>query len=177
MPSELWRSADEVWVSCIALAGPRDGERAGRVQAVANPIRAVPCHCQEVLLPSSRSTCSTVRAGRLLAAVGLLAACSGSARFEPPAGTPFVQGPVASITPGHAGIVLLVRAGPESREPCGIAATITARTRVLRRASADGALRSAELRGIRVGDTVEVYVDQVAESCPTQGTPTMLVLR
>ena len=125
-------------------------------------------------MPSSRSVAYALQR---LGAVGLLAACSGSAGLEPPSEHPFVQGPVASITPGQAGSVLLVHAAPGSREPCGIAATVSARTRVLRRLAADGALRRADVRDIHVGDTVEVYVDQVADSCPTQGTPTTLVLR
>ncbi len=141
---------------------------------MAQMIRTALTHCPGVLVPSSRSNAHAVR---LLAVAGLLAACSGSAGLEPPSGTPFVQGPVASITPGQAGAVLLVRAGPGSREPCGIAATVSARTRVLRRSAADGALGRADLRDVRVGDTVEVYVDYVADSCPTQGAPTALVLR
>ncbi|HYW30039.1 MAG TPA: hypothetical protein VE869_00935, partial [Gemmatimonas sp.] len=114
---------------------------------------------------------------QLLAAFGLLAGCSEPVGITPLTRTPFVQGPVVSITAGRAGSVLLVHAGPTSREPCGIAATVGPRTRVLRRSTTDGVLRRADLRDIRVGDTVEVYVDQVAESCPTQGTPTALVLR
>jgi hypothetical protein len=118
----------------------------------------------------------TAHAVRTLVTAWLLAGCSGSAGLEPPAGTPFVRGPVASITAASGGSVLLVRAGPGSREPCGIAATVNGRTRVLRRSAAGGAHSRADLGDIRVGDTVEVYVDHVADSCPTQGVPTALVL-
>lgn len=140
-------------------------------------VRTVLSHCPEGLLPSSHATRSHGHAGPLLATVGLLAACSGSARLEPPAVPPFVLGPVASITPGPTGTALVVRAGPDAREPCGIVATVSARTRVLRRSTTGGAVRPADVRDVRVGDTVEVYVDVVAESCPAQGVPTMLVLR
>jgi hypothetical protein len=130
--------------------------------------------CIRVLMPSIRSR---LQVAPLLAVAALVNACSEPAGLEPIAGTAFVQGPVASITPGQNGSVLLVRAGPTSREPCGIAATISTRTRVLRRSTTSGALRRADLRELRVGDTVEVYVDEVADSCPAQGTPTALVLR
>lgn len=125
-------------------------------------------------MPSSRTIAHALQR---VAPVGLLFACSGSVGLEPPSESPFVQGPVATITPALDGSVLLVHAGPGSREPCGIAATVSARTRVLQRSAADGALRRADLRSFRVGDTVEVYVDLVADSCPTQGAPTTLVLR
>ena len=123
-------------------------------------------------MPSARTI---AHASQRLAVAGLLSACSGSAELEPPSDTPFVQGPVAKIAPAQDGAVLLVHAGPGSREPCGIAATVNSRTRVLQRSAANGALRRADLRNIRVGDMVEVYVDRVADSCPTQGAPTMLV--
>jgi hypothetical protein len=81
-----------------------------------------------------------------------------------------------SITPRAAAARLLVRAGPGSREPCGISASADAGTRYFRRAPA-GELRGAALSDVQVGDTVEVYVEgPVAESCPVQAKASAVVL-
>jgi len=108
---------------------------------------------------------------RLAAAI---LACAALAACAPPAlrtldQEPYVRGPVESITHHATASGILVRAGPASREACGIAATADARTRYLERAPG-GALQPLDRSALAVGDTVEVYVDgPVAESCPVQG--------
>lgn len=112
---------------------------------------------------------ATARAGLLVLGLALLAACSGRSRLEEPLGAPYVRGAVETVTHHATGSGLLVRAGPGSREPCGIAARMDAATRVLQR-SPSGVLRRIAASEIAVGDTVEIYVDgPVAESCPVQG--------
>lgn len=70
----------------------------------------------------------------------------------------------------------LVRAGPGSREPCGITATVDRGTRYLRR-EGSGPLRTIDRVAISVGDTVEVHVDgPVAESCPVQALASHVVV-
>lgn len=111
-----------------------------------------------------------------LALAAALAACTGSSTLEPPAGTPYVRGPVESVASRAAAARLLVRAGPGSREPCGISASADAGTRYLRRTPA-GELEGAGLSDVQVGDTVEVYVEgPVAESCPVQARASAVVL-
>lgn len=113
--------------------------------------------------------------GLVLVLVPLLAACGAASTLEP-AGSPYVRGPVESITSRATGTGLLVRAGPGSREPCGISASADAGTRYLRRTPA-GELERARLADVQVGDTVEVYVEgPVAESCPVQGKASAIVL-
>jgi hypothetical protein len=69
-----------------------------------------------------------------------------------------------------------VRAGPGSRETCGIAATVDRETRYLRR-EAPGSLRRVDRSAVSVGDTVEVHVEgPVAESCPVQARASVVVL-
>jgi hypothetical protein len=93
-----------------------------------------------------------------------------------PAEGPYVRGPVESITHRSPATGLVVRAGPGSRDQCGISATADKRTRYLRRASGGGVEPSA-LSEIRTGDVVEVYVDgPIAESCPVQGHASVVVL-
>ena len=94
---------------------------------------------------------------------------------EAVAGQPFVRGPVETITHHATASSLLVRGGPGSQEPCGIAATVDARTRYLQR-DTSGLLRRLDRSTISAGDTVEVYVDgPVADSCPVQGYGAILV--
>jgi hypothetical protein len=108
--------------------------------------------------------------------IAAFSGCASSASVEAPGGTPLVSGPVESVTSHATGTGLLVRAGPGSREPCGILAVADARTRYLRRTGA-GSLQEASLADVSVGDTVEVYVEgPVAESCPVQGTASAVVL-
>jgi hypothetical protein len=103
-----------------------------------------------------------------LSAALVLAACARAPVSGAPDGEPYVRGPVASFTHSATASNLSVRAGPGSREQCGISATVDARTRYLERGRS-GALRSIERAAVAVGDTVEVYVDgPVAESCPVQ---------
>jgi hypothetical protein len=103
-----------------------------------------------------------------LFAVLVLAACARPPVSGAPSGEPYVRGPVASFTHSATASSLSVRAGPGSREPCGISATVDARTRYLERGPS-GALRPIERSAVSVGDTVEVYVEgPVAESCPVQ---------
>lgn len=98
-----------------------------------------------------------------------LVACAGPSGLREPADPPYVRGPIESISHRATASGLLVRAGPGSREPCGIQATVDADTRFLGRSRA-GALRPSALAELEVGDTVEVYVEgPVAESCPVQG--------
>ena len=116
------------------------------------------------------------RAARRAAASLILSACAG-AGFEPPPGPPYVRGPVASVTEVGGVTRLFVRAGPGSREACGIVATATTRTRLSRRSSAGALVGRATLRDVAVGDTVEVYPGPyIAESCPVQGEAVALVL-
>ena len=106
----------------------------------------------------------------------VLPACAGASGPREPAGEPYVVGPVESFTHHATASRLLVRAGPGSREPCGISATVDAETRYQRR-SPSGALRAVSRAEVDVGDTVEVYVEgPVAESCPVQGYAALVVL-
>ena len=108
---------------------------------------------------------------RLSALVGVLvlAGCARTAVSGLPSEEPYVRGPVASFTHSATASNLLVRAGPGSREMCGISARVDARTRYLERARSGGT-RTIERAAVAVGDTVEVYVaGPVAESCPVQG--------
>ena len=106
----------------------------------------------------------------------VLAACARASVPNPAAGEPYVRGPVESFTHHATASRLLVRGGPGSRESCGIAATVDARTRYLRRAPS-GELRAASRAEVGVGDTVEVYVQgPVAESCPPQAYAAAVVL-
>lgn len=112
----------------------------------------------------------------VLSAACLLAACAGAAGPDEPDREPIVRGPVETITHHATGSGILVRAGPGSRDSCGIAATADRDTRYRRRAP-DGTLREATLTDLSVGDTVEVYVvGPVAESCPLQGRAATIVL-
>ena len=121
------------------------------------------------------ATCSIqALVGAALGAV--LLACSRTSSPGLPADGPYVRGPVESIRSHATGTGLLVRAGPGSREPCGIQATTDARTRYLRR-TGPGELRRAAPSDVEVGDTVEVHVaGPVAESCPVQGRAAVVVL-
>ena len=105
----------------------------------------------------------------------LVVACTGGSAVEMPAGEAYARGPIESITHHATASNLLVRAGPGSRERCGISATVDAGTRYLAR-SAAGALRQIQRSELSVGDTVEVYVDgMVLESCPPQGRASAIV--
>lgn len=105
----------------------------------------------------------------------VLAACAGASGPDPLSGEPYVRGPVESFTHHATASLLLVRAGPGSRESCGIAATVDARTRYLQRALSGG-LRAASRAEVGVGDTVEVYVrGAIAESCPSQAYAAVVV--
>jgi hypothetical protein len=118
------------------------------------------------------------RLSKTLAALALLAlaACSRASGPSPLAGDPYVRGPVESFTHHATASRLLVRGAPDSRESCGIAATVDARTRYLRRARS-GELRPASRANVGVGDTVEVYVaGPIAESCPPQAYAAAVVL-
>jgi hypothetical protein len=108
--------------------------------------------------------------------LALALGCAGPPAPLVPAGEPYVRGPVESV-PHHATASnLLVRAGPGSREACGISARVDSRTRYLRRDST-GEVRAWAMADLDVGDTVEVYVEgPVAESCPVQGYAAVVVL-
>jgi hypothetical protein len=104
------------------------------------------------------------------------AACSGAAVLDAVPGDPYVRGPVESFTHRATVSRLLVRAGPGSREPCGIIAGVDRDTRYLRR-EGSGTLQAVDRSAVRVGDTVEVHVDgEVAESCPVQARASLVVL-
>ena len=105
-----------------------------------------------------------------------LAACARASAPGVPGGEPYVRGPVESFTHHATASSLLVRPGPGSREACGIAATVDARTRYLQRGPS-GALAAIARSAVGVGDTVEVYVEgPVAESCPVQAYAPAVVL-
>jgi hypothetical protein len=105
----------------------------------------------------------------------LLAGCASRPPADP-IGEPYVRGPVESITHHATASGLLVRGGPDSREPCGISATTDSRTGFFERLP-DRELRRATISEIQIGDTVEVYVTgPVAESCPVQGYASTVVL-
>lgn len=109
-----------------------------------------------------------------LAAI-LLGACARTSPVDAPLGEPFASGPVESLDHRATGSRLLVRAGPGSRERCGIAATVDARTRYVQR-TAEGALQPIPPSELAIGDTVEVYVrGPVAESCPPQAYAPVVV--
>ena len=115
----------------------------------------------------------TIRSMSAVLACALLAACAGSSTLVPPE-EPYVVGPVESISHHATASSLLVRAGPGSREPCGISATVDASTRYYQRSA--GSLQPITLARIAVGDTVEVHVEgPVAESCPVQGYAATIV--
>lgn len=122
---------------------------------------------------------SCIRAGLHVAVAWLmvaLAGCVGVANPEGPAGEPYVRGSVESITARATATGLLVRAGPGSREMCGINADVDTQTRYFRRTGA-GKLQQAALADVSIGDTVEVYVEgPVAESCPVQGSASAIVV-
>ncbi|HEV2734592.1 MAG TPA: DUF3221 domain-containing protein [Longimicrobiaceae bacterium] len=104
------------------------------------------------------------------------AACSRAAVLDPAPGDAYVRGPVEAVTHHATASRLLVRAGPGSREPCGISATVDRRTRYLRR-EPSGTLGQTDRSALSVGDTVEVHVDgAVAESCPVQARASFVVL-
>lgn len=104
------------------------------------------------------------------------AACSRAAVLDPVPGDAYVRGPVEPFTHRATASRLLVRAGPGSRESCGIAATVDRRTRYLRR-EPSGTLQRVDRAAVSVGDTVEVHVDgAVAESCPVQAHASVIVL-
>lgn len=104
------------------------------------------------------------------------AACARSSVLDAVPGEPYVRGPVESFTHHATASRLLVRAGPGSREACGIAATVDRRTRYLRR-EPSGTLGQMDRSALVVGDTVEVYVEgPVAESCPVQARASTVVL-
>ncbi len=104
------------------------------------------------------------------------AACSRTAVLDPVPGDTYVRGPVESFTHHARGSRLLVRAGPGSREPCGIIAGVDRDTRYLLR-EGSGTLRTVDRSAIAVGETVEVHVDgAVAESCPVQAHASIVVL-
>ncbi len=104
-----------------------------------------------------------------LAALAVLGGCTRTPVADAPSGEPYVRGPVESFTHHATASRLVVRAGPGSREPCGIAATVDARTRYLVR-EPSGEPRAIPRSSVAVGDTVEVYVaGAIAESCPVQG--------
>lgn len=104
-----------------------------------------------------------------------LSACAIGSPAEP-RGAPYVRGPVESVTHHATASAILVQAGPDSREACGIAASLDRHTGYFRR-QPSGELARAKLSELQVGDTVEVYVTgPVAESCPVQGYASALVL-
>jgi hypothetical protein len=110
----------------------------------------------------------------LLLCAALLLGCAGRAPADP-VGDPYVRGPVESISHHATSSGMLVRAGPGSREACGISATTDQRTGFFRRA-ADGALRRIAIGELQIGDTVEVFVTgPVMESCPVQGYASTVV--
>lgn len=112
----------------------------------------------------------------LVCAAFTLAACARAGVGRQPSGEPYARGAVESFTHRATASNLLVRAGPGSREACGISATVDARTRFLRRAPS-GALGEITRAEVGVGDTVEVYVTgPVAESCPPLGYAAAVVL-
>ena len=89
---------------------------------------------------------------------------------------PLVRGPIMAIQHGATASNILVEAGPESVEMCGISARVDSRTRYLREFPG-GDPAPAQLSDLRVGDMVEVFVvGPVAESCPVQGRAGMIVL-
>jgi hypothetical protein len=101
--------------------------------------------------------------------LGAVAACARTSTLGPPGGAPYARGPVEAFTHRATASNLLVRGGPGSPEPCGISATVDARTRYYQR-DGSGELRTIQRSAVAVGDTVEVYVEgMVAESCPPQG--------
>ena len=105
-----------------------------------------------------------------------LAACARASGPAAPSGEAYVRGPVASFTHHATASSLVVRPGPGSRETCGIAATVDARTRYLQRGPSGG-LAPIARSAVTVGDTVEVYVEgPVAESCPVQAYAPAVVL-
>lgn len=91
-------------------------------------------------------------------------------------GTPYVRGAVEEFTHHATASALRVSGGPGSREPCGIVATVDARTRYLRRDPAGEIVPGA--RGeVTLGDTVEVHVSgDVQESYPVQAYGTAIVI-
>lgn len=114
---------------------------------------------------------------RFLPAVVLaLTACGSNAtQTELPDGEPLVRGPVEEITHHATFSGILVSAGPGSVEPCGIQATADGTTRIMA-VSPTGQVRPIEIGSLQVGDTVSVYVEgAVAESCPVQGTASVIV--
>lgn len=108
----------------------------------------------------------------LLAAL-LVAGC-GPTVVEP--GEPVVRGPIVSIQPATDAPRLQVDALPGGGDPCGIVATLDARTRIL--VPEQGGVRVGSLADLQVGDTVEVFVrGAVAESCPLQGLASIIEKR
>lgn len=119
-----------------------------------------------------RGTASAV----LLLVCGVLVACAGRSTLEESWGEPLVRGPIEAIRHGPTASTIAVQAGPASIEACGIWATVDSRTRYYRRFPA-GDLAPAALDDLRLGDTVQVYVDgPVLESCPVQGRASRVVV-
>ena len=125
---------------------------------------------------SARHMTTAASAHWLTLAALLAAGCAGTSHVDLPPGEPYVRGPIGSVTHRATASNLLVRGGPGSREPCGISATVDARTTYLVR-DASGAVRPGTLAELAPGDTVEVHVEgPVAESCPVQGYASAIVL-
>jgi hypothetical protein len=119
-----------------------------------------------------------VRWGALL--IGPLVACNRDAASALAPATLFVRGPVVEVrTGGGERMVGLVRVGPGAgaRDVCGgISASVTTRTRVLRRTAAGGRERVG-LDALTVGDTAEVYVTgNVTGRCEADGEADGIVL-
>lgn len=113
-----------------------------------------------------QSTSRTFRAAATVLLGALLLACDTTI-IEPD--EPVVRGPIASIQSAADAVRIRVDALPNGGDPCGIVATLDARTRILVPSGADG-FRMGSVGDLAVGDTVAVYVrGPVAESCPLQG--------
>ena len=105
-----------------------------------------------------------------------LAACARTAGTGLPEGSPYVEGPVASVAHSATASGILVNPPPGSVQSCGISATVDARTRFLRR-TASGALEPARVGDLAVGSTVAVYVEgPLTRSCPAQGYASVMVI-
>jgi hypothetical protein len=123
--------------------------------------------------PQEISTFRTT-AGVSLILFLVVTACA-SPRPHEPSGDPYVRGAVEAISSDGATTTIFVRAGPGSREPCGIVAKTDSRTGYFHRGPA-GHLVPATLSALQRGDTVEVFVTgPVMESCPVQGYASVIV--
>ena len=106
---------------------------------------------------------------------GLGFAACGSNGAHGIQGDPYVIGRIESVIHRATASGLLVRPAAGTRDPCGISATVDAKTRYYRRA--DRLLRPAALADLQLNDTVEVYVTgPIAESCPAQGYASGVVI-